>query len=61
MTMISPEGPVVRVKPQSNVYTVLLAVGVIVLAAAIGIVMHDLMTTYDLSFGQLFQSQKIGT
>ena len=61
MTMISPEGPVVRVKPQSNVYTVLLAVGVVVLAAAIGIVVHDLMTTYGLSFGQLFQSQKIGT
>jgi hypothetical protein len=61
MTMIPSEGPVVRVKPQSNIYTVLLAVGVIVLAVAIGIVVHDLMTTYGLSFGQLFQSQKIGT
>ncbi len=61
MTMIPPEGPVVRVKPQSNVYTVLLAVGAIVLATAIGIVVYDLMTTYGLSFGQLFQSQKIGT
>ena len=60
MTMIPPEGPVVKVKPQSNVYTALLAVGVIVLAVAIGIVVHDLMTTYGLSFGQLFQSQKIG-
>ena len=61
MTMIPPQGPVVRVKPQSNIYTVLLVLGVIVLAAAIGIVAYDLMTTYGLSFGQLFQSQKIGT
>ena len=56
MTMIPLQGPVVRVKPQSNVYTVLLAVAVVILAVAIGIVVHDLMTTYGLSFGQLFQS-----
>ena len=61
MTMIPPEGPVVKIQPQSNVYTVLLAVGVVVLVAAIGVVVYDLMTTYGLSFGQLFQSQKIGT
>ena len=61
MTMIPPEGPVVKIKPQSNVYTVLLAVGVVFLVVAIGIVVYDLMTTYGLSFGQLFQSQKIGT
>ncbi len=58
MTAIPPRGPVVRVKPQSNVYTVLLLVAILVLAAAIGIVLHNLMTVYGLSLGELFQTLK---
>ena len=68
MTQIPSGGPVVQVKPQPNVYTVLLVVTIIVLAVTIGLVLHNLMSPvttpdgspggYGLSFGDLFKSLK---
>ena len=55
--MMTPlEGPVVKVKPGSNVYTVLL---ILVLAVAVGAVVYDLTQTYGLSFAELFSGQKV--
>ena len=59
MTALSPEGPVVKVKPQSNIYTLLLAVAILCLAAAVGVVVWDLLTNYGLSFAELFTGQEI--
>ncbi len=57
--MTALEAPVVRVKPSSNVYTVLLVVAVLVLAVATGAVVYDLMQNYGYSFAMLFGSQDI--
>ena len=60
MTQISSQGPVVQVKPQPDIYTVILIVGVLALAVTIGIVMYNLMAAppngYGLTFGQFFES-----
>ena len=57
--MMTPlEGPVVKVKPGSNVYTVLLVVAILVLAVATGTVVYDLVQRYGLSFAELFSGQK---
>jgi len=55
----SLETPVVRVKPSSNVYTVLLIVAILVLAVATGAVVYDLMHNYGLSFAELFSGQQV--
>ena len=56
MSTLSPQGPVVKVKPQANIYTALLFVAIVFMAVAIGVVLKDLFTTYGLSFGQLFEA-----
>ncbi|HET6427082.1 MAG TPA: hypothetical protein VM389_01080 [Phycisphaerae bacterium] len=57
--MMTPrEAPVVKVKPSSNVYTVLLIVAILILAFATGTVVHDLMQNYGLTFAELFSGQK---
>lgn len=59
MMATPPQGPVVRGKPQPNVYTMLLIVAIVVLIATVGIVIHNLMTVYGLSFADLFKVHKI--
>jgi uncharacterized membrane protein YhfC len=54
-----PPPPVVRVKPQPDVYTVLLIVAILCLAVSIGAVVWDLMRNYGLSFAQLFTGQQV--
>lgn len=58
--MMTPvEGPVVKVKPRSDIYTVLLGVAILVLALAIGVVVYDLIQNYGMSFAELFTGQDI--
>ena len=58
MTSTSPSGPVVKVKPQPDVYTLLLIVAIFCLAVAVGAVVWNLVTHYGLSFTQLFTGQE---
>ena len=51
--------PAVKVKPQSNIYTLLLLLAIIVLAATVGIVIYELITTYGMTFSELFTGQQI--
>ena len=51
----------VRVKPQPDVYTALLVVAALVLAATLGIVIWNLTSVYKLPFAEIFQSLKIGS
>jgi len=59
MTQSPSQGPVVEVKPQPTVYTVLLVIAILALAVAIGVVLWKLMAAppsgYGLKVGQLFQ------
>ena len=48
------QGPVVAVKPQANVYTVLLIVAILAMAFAAGTLVHDLTTNYGMTFGDIF-------
>lgn len=58
--MMTPlNGPVVRVKPASNVYTALLVVAILVLAIATGVVLYDLIQNYGYSIADLFGDQKV--
>jgi len=57
MTATPPQGPVVKVKPQPNIYTLLLGSAILFLLVATVWVTYDLMTTYGLSFAELFQAQ----
>jgi len=45
------QGPVIPVKPQPNVYTVLLAVAVVVLCVAIGVVIWRLTASPPAGYG----------
>jgi hypothetical protein len=59
MSAMPPQPTVVTVKPQSNIYTLLLIVSILVLAATTGIVLYNLMTSYGLSLGDLFKPQQV--
>ena len=63
MTQANPEGPIVTVKAQPDVYTVLLIVAILVLGVSIGLVLNNLLSAppsgYGLSFGALFDSAKL--
>ena len=52
--------PVVSVKPQSDVYTLLVIVAILALAVAIGLTLYDLMSPqgYDMKFGDIFSPLK---
>ena len=52
--------PVVSVKPQSDVFTVLVIVGILALGVAIGLTLYDLMSPggYDMTFGDIFAPLK---
>jgi len=66
MTQLPSQAPVVEVKPQPNIYTLLLIVAIIALGTTVGIVMHNLMSPvvrsdggaggYGMSFGDLFET-----
>ncbi|HAU36199.1 MAG TPA: hypothetical protein DCX07_00595 [Phycisphaerales bacterium] len=55
------QGPVVPVKPQADIYTLLLIIAVVVLIVTIGVVLHNLMGSegYGLSLGDLFKPHEI--
>lgn len=55
----SGRSPVVKVKPQPNIYTLLLILAIIFLAVTVGMVMHNLMTAYGMTFTELFTGQKV--
>ncbi len=52
-------GPVVRVKPQPNIYTILLVAAILVVGIALGLVLYKLMSPlpagYGLEFGDIFK------
>ena len=56
------KGPLVPVKPQPSIYTLMIVVAIIVLAVTVGMVMWNLMASppdgYGLTFGQLFSPVK---
>lgn len=60
MAAMSAQGPVVRVKAQPDIYTLLLIVGILCLAVTIGVVLHNLMTAYGLTFVDIITGQVKG-
>ena len=58
-TTPSSQPPVLKTKPQSDIYTILLILAIIVLAVTAGIVIYELVTTYDMTFSELFTGQQI--
>lgn len=54
MSQLQTQGPTVAVKPQPNVYTVLVIIGIVVLGVAIGVMLHNLTVNYDMTMGQIF-------
>ncbi len=60
MAAMQLQGPVVRVKPRPDIYTLLLIVAILILAATIGIMLYDLMVTYGMSFVDIFTGQSKG-
>ncbi len=60
MAELGSDQPVVSVKPQSDVYTVLVIVTILALAVAIGLTLYDLMSPkgYDMGFGDIFAPLK---
>ena len=56
-----PQGPVVAVKPQANVYTVLLIIAILAMAVAAGTLVYDLTTTYGMSLGDIFSGAPVAT
>ena len=56
MSAMNVPGPIVR-KPQPDVYTLLLLVAILLLAVGIGVVLHNLTTTYGMSVGDIFSGK----
>ena len=56
MTELQPTRPVVSVKPQADIYTLLVAVAILALAVGIGLALWDLMSQegYGMAFGDIF-------
>ena len=48
------QGSMVRIKPQPDIYTLLLALAILALLTAIGFVLHNLLATYGMSLGDVF-------
>lgn len=51
--------PVVTVKPQPDIYTLLLILAVLALGSVVGYLIYNLMTVYGLTFQELFTGQEI--
>lgn len=60
MTASPTPGMVVRVRAQPDVYTVMLVVAILVLAATIGIVLYDLAVRYGMTFQEIFTGKMKG-
>jgi len=56
MSQMMTQSPVVQVKPQANVYTVLLIIAVLAMAAAVGTLMVDLTQNYGMEIGEIFSA-----
>jgi hypothetical protein len=54
MAQMPSRGPIVTVKPQPNIYTLLIIVAVLMLGVGLGVVLHNLMVDYGLTFSQVF-------
>ena len=61
MTAMLGQSPVVKVKPQPDIYTLLLILAIVFLAVTVGIVMYNLMTAYDMTFVELFTGREIAS
>ncbi len=61
MTQVPSQTPVIQVKPQPNIYTLLMLVGILMLGVTIGVVLYNLLsnlpTGYALTFGQVLKGQ----
>ncbi len=57
--MTSGQSSLVETKPQPDIYTLLLIVAIIFLAVTVGMVMYNLMTTYGLTFAEMFTGREI--
>ena len=56
MSAVSPQVPVVKVKPRPNIYTLLLLLAILFVVAATSVGVHHLMTDYGLQIGDLFKT-----
>ena len=56
MAEAQPKQPIVSVKPQSDIYTLLVIVAILALGVAIGLSMYNLMSSegYGMSFSEIF-------
>ena len=50
----SPQGPVVKVKPEPNIYTILLIIAIVASLAALIVMIWNLTVNYGMSFGEVF-------
>lgn len=55
MTEVLQSTSVVHVKPQADIYTLLIIVTILALGATIGAAIWNLMTVYGLTFAEIFQ------
>ncbi|MCD4699749.1 MAG: hypothetical protein K8R91_04155 [Phycisphaerae bacterium] len=53
----SGQSPVGKADPQPDIYTFLLILAIVFLAVTVGLVIHNLMTTYEMKFVELFTGQ----
>ncbi len=56
MVEAQPKQPIVSVKPQSDIYTLLVIVAILALAVAIGLSIYNLMSPdgYGMEFSEIF-------
>lgn len=63
MTQLPSQGPVVQVRPQPNIYTLLLIVAILAVAVTVAVVLYNLLLDppvgYGLDFGAIFDSSKL--
>jgi hypothetical protein len=50
------QGPIVTVKPQANVYTVLLIIAILAMGFAAGVLAYDMIQNYGMTFGEIFSA-----
>lgn len=56
MAQVNAQGPVVMVKPQPNIYTIMIIIAALVLAIGLGVMLYNLMSAdgYGMTLGQVF-------
>ena len=50
--------PLAKTKSQPDIYTLLLIVAIIFLAVTVGMVMYNLMTSYGMTFTEMFTGRE---